>query len=228
MSQKISAAARMALQKASGVREAIEAESNLQNVPIPNGWEGDCKVMDLVIDVSKAGNLYARLDMLPINDEKYGNKPVSKIYKLYETSYQGQTESQSTKIAKFLTDLERAGMPRTVRDSCVDESGNEDLTPVVSWWTDPDAEHIVHLSYKPIGDSTVPYMSLGKPRGGSVDQSASVVPTLASTQKKGGLEVGAKVMYAERECTVKEIDGDKLKIEMPSGKIKDISVSDLD
>jgi len=225
-SSKVSQAFNMSWSKTPGVEEAKAAEANLNNIPIPIGWEGDCKVVDMVADVSKAGNMYINFFLLPINDEKYGDKPFAKNYTLKESTYEGTTTSVEQKIEKFLNDMERAGLPREVRTGC------DGVGDIIAWWLDPDQDRIVHVKYDKIGNGDNPYISLSKVKG-AVDTSTAMSPSLPGKETaapKGDVAVGSMVKYMEREMKVVKVDNGTVDLESPStGKIRTgIKISELD
>lgn len=233
MSQgKASAAFKMMVQKMPGYEQAKQAEANLNNVPVPLGWEGLCKAVDMIASVSGNDNAYIKFYLLPVNDEKYGSKPIEKLYTIKEKSYQGATTSADEVYTKFLNDMERAGLPREVRTG-------GDIDDIIAWWLDPDEDRLVYVSYNKIDKNdpnSIGYVSLSRPRGGSVDTSSNLVPGLPKENKtpvtkttSSSPEVGSKVMYMDRECdVVADLGEGKIRIKTQSGKERDVEVKDLD
>ncbi len=227
-SGKVSAAFNAAFAKTSGVEDAKKAEVQMMNsITVPVGWSGKCKVIDMVADVSKKGNMYVNMVLVPLKGDYVGKKQ-TKNWTFNDSSYKndqtGVTTSSSAadKMERFLNDMEVAGMPRELR------MGFDTIEDIINWWLDPDHDREVNCEYV-AGSGTAKYFNFKRPDV-AVDNSTSMAPTSGLPQKKSDgatFTVGSNIGWNEVKYIVEEVLGDTVTVKSAlTGKIKTVPKSE--
>lgn len=201
-SGKVSAQFNQAFAKASGIDEAKKAEVQMMNsIPVPVGWAGQCKVLDMIADVSKKGNMYVNMDLTPTEGE-YAGKKITKNWTFSQT----EKMSPADQMERFLNDLEIAGMPRELRVSF------EGIEELINWWLDPD--YVREISCEHVESGGRKYFNFKRPNT-PVDTSNSIAPSAGLPPKNtegGDYSEGKVVYWNEAQYTIVKDNGETLDV----------------
>jgi hypothetical protein len=237
-SEKVSAAFKQSFAKLGGIDDAKQAEASMNSIPVPAGWKGRCQVVDMVMDVSKpksdgkGGNPYINFTVVPVDDEKYLGKKITKNYTLSEY-VNPDTKAVTTpadRYERFLNEMEWAGLPRELR---VGHDGPEDI---INWWLDPDENRMVDVEVveNKVGGRTFINVNMRKPAE-SVDSSDSAVPpepsrtTSAATSSTPAADAKKTVKFNGKDWELISEDGDNVVIKsQATGRERTVKRSELD
>lgn len=209
--------------KAVAVAAAKKAENNLNSIPMPIGWEGNCLVTDLVFDAlpekkdEKSGNVTPESTFVRIEftstDDQYKGKKVSQTWWLNAT----KNSSEEDRMGCMFNGLEACGLPRELREN------HEDPGEICEWFLDSSVAgwepRMVHIK---IVEDTWSGSQTGKKV--QIRQKKEVLdPTTSVSPQKEGF-----VTFLGVEYKIEEDMGEKLRVtSTATGREKIISKSDV-
>ena len=226
------------------IEEAKQAESRLQNVPLPIGASGSAIVTGFKLDKSKdkknpdgstkEGTPYCEMTFNVIDNEAYQGKTLRKQW-WFATS---ANMDAAGRFEMFLNDLERIGLPREIRTNYESptEIGSYFLeTPGLAFHfqiienprnTLDDGKEIRLTpmdQHVPQDDSIVPSSMMQAPKDPAVVSAPAVstpapapTPTVASSQETSTAlpTVGSSVKYLDMDWKVEEVFPDSKKLHL--------------
>jgi len=205
------------------VQNAKKAENNLNSIPMPIGWEGDCLITDLVFDelpekvdpVTKKVNPpspFVRIEFSS-TDEQFKGKKLSQTWWLNATT----NSSEEDRLTWMFNGLEACGLPREIREKM------EHPSEICEWFLDssivgyePRIAHIKVVKDTWFGSTTGKKIQI-RQRKESLEATSTVSP-----QKEGF------VTFLGVEYKIEEDLGDRLRVtSSATGREKTIAKSDL-